>query len=1162
MKVQTPMPEPRRVRLDVNRDGPVRLEQGNASYGVRLGDKLIGFSGEEARSVALSIEKGRLQVQVQSEAGQPLAQINVPHASALQQHMQVLQDAGIHFEARETAELAKLMQLSMNTGVTRTDILLMLDEIAHGVAQVQAPGAINAGDLYPELTNKVQALLRAMPEDIQRVVLLSNADRFDDATWRALQVLNKVDANLDPATYRFLTGKGPLDARVLAELPKIAAREPMGLPPLVKPLDAGAFQSLVEVLRTKAPSLSVAGGPAWVRFPPALADQFFQTMNLEIPNFAAAGSFEELEQRFWVESALRHTGSTRSPLAERLLHLLDAKSYHKLAAFLTGKPGIHFDGELKSALIHFLKHPPAKPPSERLTSLDPTALSRVKEYLGTQKLDLEKLLGEGLPKAGQGRMLASHGGERMLSLARTFAALDPAQKAAFFVLDRLDPVKHGDLFQFFNGEHRLSQMTPSLQKSLERFLAQSNFPRVQQGLNAFVPARFDHLSDAIARMPHIGEPDGFLPANAHLRDALAGMGEGGQTTAVDNDRFSQSRKTFGELEPLLGKLPKDRVNRELTNLLRNHLLDFKRVALIDQAWKAGDVVDGLLRGEADPRATLPRLVHTLKTARYLLSHERHHPLGEVSWDLWRQGERTLTSDNANPDLRERVTAADRGINRYLWLDRFLAERAATETDPALFDDQSRIIRLDRFLNSVRLNGSRPQLFNILEQHRGLLRELSEVGAQEPSLLVDGFEHALKGLKGEEINDKITSFLQKHSSKFHRIALLDQVWKIGRLGERMAQGGGDPFEAARGMADGLRGLVRLLEQHGDAELDWDLWRQDVRDLPRRTDPRPNLQDRLVREEQGMRRYLAMDRLLPDKDPGLEEKLREMSWIRRAERFLGQVEQHRGESLPKLMAAFQKNRALLSELTRFALEGEHHDWSFQTKSPLNARKAQQFEQVREQILAGQKPDLGSLFEGPFLKSEFGERAESHQRLEMKRLEPLFKEAMARMERQVDGLPTELLQSLLPEGADSIGKIKQMLDLVRDFNQHQNLNQAPLYLSLPFKMGDRDTEMELAYMRLPGSGDRSRFLVVIHLDFAGWGHLRVDALKERDQLNATFWVENRKMHHRVLADLHLLEDRLEELGLGEASLTVKVAPERAASSVADMCMPEDENRLDLSI
>ena len=89
-----------------------------------------------------------------------------------------------------------------------------------------------------------------------------------------------------------------------------------------------------------------------------------------------------------------------------------------------------------------------------------------------------------------------------------------------------------------------------------------------------------------------------------------------------------------------------------------------------------------------------------------------------------------------------------------------------------------------------------------------------------------------------------------------------------------------------------------------------------------------------------------------------------------------------------------------------------------------------------------------------------------------------------------------------------------------------------------------------------------MVIHLDFEEWGHLRVDALKEHESLAATFWVENKKMHHLLLRDLHHLEDRLEEAGMGDVALTVKIEPQRASRPVAELCTPKHDGQLDLSI
>ena len=75
-------------------------------------------------------------------------------------------------------------------------------------------------------------------------------------------------------------------------------------------------------------------------------------------------------------------------------------------------------------------------------------------------------------------------------------------------------------------------------------------------------------------------------------------------------------------------------------------------------------------------------------------------------------------------------------------------------------------------------------------------------------------------------------------------------------------------------------------------------------------------------------------------------------------------------------------------------------------------------------------------------------------------------------------------------------------------------------------------------------------------------MDALKEEDNLSATFWVETRKMHHHLLRELHQLEDRLEELGMGDVMLNLKIEPDRAAKPLLDLCAPSSDNELDVQI
>lgn len=1148
-------PERRPVKLEPGRDAQVQVERGNAGYGVRVGNRLVGFAGEPVQSIALSFNQGAMKVDLQAANGEALASVQVPNAAALKENSEQLRNHGVVFNVSEQEQLTNLMKLSMNAGVSRGDMVLILDEISHSAPEVAAPQTVNIESLYPELKMKVQQLVGAMPEEIQRFVLLSNRDNMSEPDWQALMLANKVDPELDPAAYRFLSGQGALDAKVAASLAQVAGREPMAPPPQNLDLDLNAFLQMRDHLAHRQPPLEVSGGPAWVRFTPELVDHYLKNLDLSIPNFAAAPSFDELERLFWLEQGQNPVGSQRDPLALKFLQQLDVESFRKLAAYLTGQTGAVFDGETRAELDFFLRNMPDGAAAHRLSSLDPAALARIKAYLESQSPEALAALNQadGTQAAA---LLAPQNSERLRQMVTAFAGLSPSEQAAFFLLDRLDPLKHAGLFEFFNGDHQLSRLTPSLEGDLAALLKAGHFPRVNHGVTQLHGARFEALRDYLERN-HAGlKPEGFFPGNGVLRAAL--LPEAAAEPVGDAD-YAARRAYFKEVEPLLRGAPADAVNRELTKLLRGQLIDFKRIAMIDQAWQADRLAEAMIDGGETGGPGLQHLVDRLKTMRYLLTHDRRQPLEEIEWDLWRRPEVHL-SGGGEVGLERRVRAEENGLARYLWLDRHLAE--AQPGDAPLFDENERVARIDRFLNSLRLSGRGDRLLPVLQSNRALLQELATVGTLEPALMVDPLTAALQHMEPDAANARVDQFLRRHLTKYTRIALLDQAWEVQRLTDEALAGKMQPGEAAAKAAKALRDLVGVLQQDADQTPDWKLWRNEASNTGGREDPRPNLQERLMREEKGLFRYLAMDHVLPERDESLGERLREMGWMRRLERFSEQLARLRDGDLGSLSKLMAKNRALLAELVRSALEGETHDWSFRTKSPLNGLKARQFETFREQILNGEKPDPGTLFEGPFLKSEFGERAEGLQAREMQKIEPRFREALSRLDQNQQEALARLAQMSGSESGDVATRLAQTLDLVRDFNQMQNLNGAPMYLNLPLRFGDQDSEMELAFMRLPGRRAKHQFLVILHLDFPVYGHLRVDALKDHNQLFATFWVETPRMHHRLLADLHMLEDQLEGLGMGETELTVKVGPERATRSVAEMISDEDDGRLDLSI
>jgi len=957
----------------VQEDGPVEVIEGKSGVAVKVGDRLVGFSGEDVSSVSLEFKEGSLHIRLHSDQGAHLGEYHIPGADNLRKQMDSLTNSQLYFSAQEQDELVNLMRLSMSGSISKTDILMLLDEISHIAAAVNQPAAIDAGDLYPDLARQVQELLKVMPDDIQRLVLLSNREAFPADLWNTFHFLSKVDAATDHFTVKFLAGSIPLSPKVVAEWSQIALRNGLNQPTPFPTLSPEALQ----LLNTQLSGKFVSGNSHFFDFAPALAKTIFQNHHLTIPNFAGASSFEALEQDFFIQTQAA-AGRNKDPLAANLAQFLDTNKYRELADFLTGKPGAPFSLAVREGLSHFLRNMPHQMPQHKLSSLDPNAFVRLKTHM------------ERSPQAHLLKHAAKHptppvSSDLQLKVADKFSNLSAADRLALFTLDRLDPNHHSSLFKYFQEPHGLSKMTGVLEKQLHDFLKQQSFPDVHDGLTHFDKERFQELSQFMKGFPKLAVPRGFLPGNPDLTQAL-----------------------------LSGLKP-------------------------------------------DP----PPAIH---------------------------------------------------------------------------------------------GAPKPNRGNALMRLGKDAMELAKL-----------IENSISALPPDEQNTRLTGLLRSHLKHFPKVALLDQVWKAEQHISDIVGGRGDVHRASHRLATALADMTDILSGDPEAEIDWDLWKQEKHNRLNKEDPRPSLRDKLMTEKKGLHRYFLMDKWLPNKGEGLTEKVENLSWMQRLEKMLQQVETSRGGNHLELLKTLERLKPLMRDLADFAREGDPSEWRVHGKSPLTKKKLRQFETFRQDLLKGDKPDPDGLFKGPFLRSEFGEQAESMQRLEMKRFEPLFKEALARFASEPDELITQMMEILKPQTdtADATSRVRSLMESMRDFNQHQNLNQEPMYLSLPLKYNEQHCEMELAYFRLPGEKkDKKRFLVVIHLDFESWGHLRIDALKDADQLAATFWVENTKMHQVVLKQLHKLEDRLEEAGMGEASVNVRIAPQRATQSVAELCIAPHDGQVDLTL
>jgi hypothetical protein len=969
--MQILLPGPQR-QFHVKDSDTVSLIPGKSAHGVRVGDKLVGFSGEDVATVSLQLKQGNLHVNLQSESGAHLGEYKIPSTQVLKAHMEALKEAWVAFSRNEADELAKLLRLSMSANPSMQDMVILLDEISHTVPVVEQTGVVDAGDIYPDLANQVKKLLRAMPEEIQRFVLLNNIDHFGPDLWKAFHLLSKVDADKHPMLTRFLGGHSDFNYVVQAELAEVAANTPLTRIKGIPRLDEKAFATLVKQLQ----SMTVSGDYRTIEFAPAVARFAINSFNTIIPDFTAAPSFEELERAFMVRLKATHPmqGQAEDPLSERLITSLDATKYKELADFLAGKPGAKFSAEARAQLDHFVKNLPSQPAENTLSSLNPSAYERVLRHIRNQNLDITRLI-ETQTAPTLSKTPEDPG--FLHEISRDFSRLSRVERLAFFVLDHLDPIRDRGLSNYFEGKHNLSRIPAPMLRELEAFLERPNIPKVYTGIRHFSEARFNELTKLLEASPNLRVPKDYLPTNPSLRKAL----------------YELTGETQGEPPPEeISILPKDEAKRQSQELL----LRLRKVS---------------------------------------------------------------TSE------RDRV---------------------------------------------------------------------------------------------------LTSFLKNNLGQFRRVALLDQIWKAEKVSDLMLNNRMDFKTGTKQLSTTLEHVMNLLEGR-DTDPEWDLWQQE-RKVNRKDTVNATPKEKLLHSRPGPERYFELDRQLPQRDMNLQQKLEDLSWVRRLERLQQRLDSQRFAEPNKFLNLLGRNRHHLRELAETVLGRSEHDWGKLEKTPFLRRKQEAFQAARELLRQGKMPNLDELFEGPFLKSEFSDQAERIQQAEMRRLEPHFRDALKGAMRD----PGEMLRQIMDMlqwgdmGREEVGsRLQGMLESLREFNQHQNLNQDPLYLSLPLRLNDQQSDMELAYFRLPNKDKQEgRFLVVIHLDFENFGHLRVDALKEKDQLSATFWVETIRMHNYLLKDLHSLEDRLEEIGLGEVTLTLKQEPRRAASSVADLILPGHDGELDVRI
>lgn len=1156
MDIHLPKQRNQRIQFDADASEQVRIIRGKAGFAVKVGEKLMGFSGEPPKSVSLEVEQGTLRIRLQSESGAVLAEYGVPSAKHLQQQVSQLADQGVVFEANEAKALQDLMKLSLNGGVSKTEILLLLDEISHAAPEIQGSQSVNTSQLYPELNQRIGQLLRVMPEDIQQFVVQTNRDNFPEPVWRAFHLISKLNPETDQSLLRFLGGRAPLNDAVMMQLQQVANRTTLFPQAIDAPLDMGRLELLAQKMQEL--NLKPVGNPGLIRLPQQLLDKIFQNFQLQIPDFAAAESLDAMLQAHQMKQVMAHESTqVRHPLENLLLNKLDTRTFSDLAAFLKGKPGATFGESARAELQYFLKNMPQNNTEFPLSSIQPNAMARVLKWLRNIQPEWD------LPS--QQSQQASKPNGMTEAMVRRMAALSPEQRQALWVLDRLDPERDSDLFRYFDGRQKLKHITIHLKRKLDAFLQAGDQQPVPRGLTDVKGQRFDELARFLKDHPRFHDPGLTPPKSDLLSQAVMrlpilvdGAMDALQIAEDTPSKLSDpsNKPTLREglqraaiLEAKLQGFPKSDHAAHVSEFLKEHIDHLPELRFQDRLWKAAAQTEQFMAGTGGSRSH-----HHLRAALDGLLQAAKGKDDGSTWFLW-------DAEQHAPDLK--LPGSARGLARYLMLDQVmeLSGKAALSH----FADSGASQKLNDLVRDIAIQRQAVAPEKLQELRRLLteLRDLTPSFDQEAPL---PDAQKLANLPALARNQLVSEQLQRRLADFKRVAVLDQAWHAQQLSQMMSGERGE--EAARQLPVALRRLADLV---GGREVspDWQLWRapRPDREIGRPPDdPRAPWQERILRDHEGLARYEALEKLLPQKESGLQHRLSELGWLRQLDRLAEQVEQYRGESMGRLQQVAEKSFEFLNRLTQFLTESEDAVWHLQPKSQLSDAKAREFQAFRAAILAGEKPDPASLFEGPFLKESFGEAAEQHQAREMRRLEPMFREVLNRLAADGDSKPIDaLLRQVFDEGLprEAVTKLQTFSEQVREFNQHQNLNQMPLYVSLPLRYQGQEGNMEFAYMRLPG-GERKqgRFLVVIHLDFEVWGHLRVDALRQDGQLSATFWVENMQMHRQVNKSLHALEDRLEALGMGEVMLNTKLEPSRATKSVADLVMPRDDGQLDVSV
>lgn len=710
--------------------GPLVRLEGRSGVGVQVGDKILGFSSQDVSSVGLKVQNGNLLVRLLGVSGEQVGTYRIPGAAVLQQHMSALKQMGIHLEVGERDALVKLLKLSMSGAMSADEVILLLDELSHLAPTNAKPAVLDAGNLHPGLESKIRQLLAAMPSAIQRFVLLQNNHRIPKKDWLASLFLSKVDPELDRALVHFLKSDGQkVSPQLKAQINEVAQRTSLKQttgPPVVT---KEAFSRLVDMLE----NVDVKGNSRIFSPPQSVAKFLFENYTLDIPDFTAADSFDALESDLLAK--LRSDGppakATKDPLIRALLGRMDARTYREAVSFLAGAPKTTMTTEVRESLRHFIANIPEQPPTERPSVLNPRALERAKSFLQTEFPDLPYRLAQLPEPPVQGRLPGP-------KLAAAFAQLDQPQKLALFVADHIDPQRDPELFQFLTGKARYPHLPPRVSDALERFLQQTVFPRPQGPLPSIVGPHLKLLTQALAAKPKLEAPFAFLPQRTAVIEQLKQWvpNQSAQAPADDTAPVQHQPEVRGKaMDKLLRGIPEAEQNKLLTRFLGQELKNFRRVAALDQAWQAKELVDRMIK-DAGPRNHLRPLQRALQGLQEILS-QKEAP--DLKWAL--RNTPTPTDDvDPNPPLKQRLIKSDTGTARYYRLDQMLLDDLGALENRVR--DLSWARRIDHFMTRMDKHAAddSARLMRAVARFQPVLQELIDLlgkdGKKDWSLFVD------------------------------------------------------------------------------------------------------------------------------------------------------------------------------------------------------------------------------------------------------------------------------------------------------------------------------------------------------------------------------------------------------------------------------------------